>query len=299
MTPTTGPRVRTNAAPHPTSAPGPLGRKVWGAKRTQEVLCPQQNSPKGEPTGTRPNPAGTHHNPVHPGNPPAPHPSAAPLDTNANPGIIEKRTIVFFMPKLKDQVVRRNQETIEDAALRLFIRQGYFGTSIRDIAAEAGVSIGNIYNYYPNKEALYVSLVRRYSQKVTRAQARLKPLLGKFDAQSLGLLAQAARDIVYSHPDYWRLMYIDVTEFGNRHFAHIFKRLSANLEKMAGGYPGKPVRPGIDPSLAYAAIYLQFFTYFLVEKLFGGKQHLGQPEGAAIQQLIGIFQQGIDGGSKS
>ena len=32
---------------------------------------------------------------------------------------------------------------------------------------------------------------------------------------------------------------------------------------------------GVDPSLAYTAIYLQFFTYFLAEELFGAKRHLG------------------------
>ena len=198
------------------------------------------------------------------------------------------------MPKLTDRVVRKNQEAIEDAALRLFTRQRYFGTSMRDIATEAGISIGNIYNYYPNKEALYVALVRRYSHKVSKAQAKLKPLLGRFDADSLRKLAQAARDIVYSNPDYWRLMYIDVTEFGNRHFAHIFRRLSTNLEKLGGGYQKDGLRDGVDPSLAYAAIYLQLFTYYLVEKLFGGKQHLGQPEAVALEQLIGIFLQGIE-----
>ena len=197
------------------------------------------------------------------------------------------------MPKLKDRVVRKNQAAIEEAALRLFIRQGYFGTSIRDIASEAGISIGNIYNYYPNKEALYVSLVRRYTGRMAKMQAQLQPLLGKFDPDSLRQLAQKAREIVYSHPDYWRLMYIDVTELGNRHFAHSFRRLSGTLEKLAGGYSKSGLRPGIDPSLAYGAIYLQFFTYFLVEKLFGGKQHLGQPESAAIEQLIEIFRNGI------
>ena len=196
------------------------------------------------------------------------------------------------MPKLRDHVVQKNQTSIEEAALRLFIRQGYFGTSIRDIAAEAGISIGNIYNYYPNKEALYVSLVRRYSARIAKEQLELTPLLGKFDTASLRLLAQKARDIVYSNPDYWRLMYIDVTEFGNRHFAHSFRRLSKTLEKMAGGYRKDGLRSGIDPSLAYGAIYLQFFTYFLVEKLFGGKQHLGQPESVAIEQLIQIFRNG-------
>ncbi len=200
------------------------------------------------------------------------------------------------MPKLKDRVVRKNQGAIEDAALRLFIRQGFFGTSIREIADAAGISVGNIYNYYPTKEALYVSLVRRHSARMADTQAGLKPLLGRFDAESLHKLAEAVRGIVYSNPDYWRLMYIDVTEFGNRHFSHSFRRLSKILESLAGGYNGGQVRPGIDPALAYAAIYLQFFTYFLVEKLFGGRQHLGQPETDAIRQLIRIFREGIGAG---
>jgi len=197
------------------------------------------------------------------------------------------------MPKLRDHAVQENQAAIEDAALRLFIRQGYYGASIREIAREAGISIGNIYNYYPNKEALYVSLAKRYTGRMAEIQARLKPLLGKFDADSLRQLSKSIREIVYENPDYWRLMYVDVTEFGNRHFAHSFRQLSKNLERLAGGYQNAALRAGIDPPLAYAAIYLQFFTYFLVEKLFGGKQHLGQPETAAIEQLIAIFQQGI------
>ena len=197
------------------------------------------------------------------------------------------------MPKLHGRVLLENQNAIEEAALRLFIRQGYYGTSIRDIAREAGISTGNIYNYYPNKEALYVSLVRKYSARMSKIQERLKPLLGQFDATSLRELAGTVRDIVYHNPDYWRLMYVDVTEFGNRHFAHSFRRLAKTLEKLAGGYKQDGLRLGIDPSLAYAAIYLQFFTYFLVEKLFGGKQHLGQPEGVAIEQMIRIFREGI------
>lgn len=196
------------------------------------------------------------------------------------------------MPRLHDRVVRRNQAAIEEVALRLFIRQGYFGTSIRDITREAGISVGNIYNYYPTKEALYVSLVKRYSTEMAGRQATLKPLLGRFDAEGLRGLARATREIVYHNPDYWRLMYVDVTEFGNRHFAHSFRRLSKNLAKLAGGYRSASLRRGIDPEAAFAAIYLQFFTYFLIEKLFGGKQHLGQPEAAAVEQMIRIFREG-------
>ena len=211
------------------------------------------------------------------------------------------------MPKLHDRDVERNQVHIEDAALRVFTRQGFHGTTVRDIAKEAGVSLGNIYNYYKTKEDLYTSLVRRYGEQMAEIQQKtLKPLLGRFDEDGLRELAKAVREIVYKHPDYWRLMYIDVTEFGNKHFAHSFRQLSKNLEELAGGYPAeeKDVRTGVDRPLAYGAIYLQFFTYFLVEKLFGGKQHLGLPEEQTIEQLIGIFKFGIaaphthaDGGS--
>jgi len=46
------------------------------------------------------------------------------------------------------------------------------------------------------------------------------------------------------------------------------------------------VATGSEPALAFTAIYLQFFTYFLLEKLFGGKQHLGMPDERASAQLI-------------
>ena len=204
------------------------------------------------------------------------------------------------MPKLHARVVRKNQAAIEEVALRLFIRQGFFGTSIRDIAREAGISVGNIYNYYPNKEMLYVSLAKRYRKEMAEQQARLKPLLGRFDAESLWKLAQSTREIVYQNPDYWRLMYVDVTEFGNRHFADSFRGLSKNLEKLAGGYKkNEGLREGIDAPLAFGAIYLQFFTYFLIEKLFGGKQHLGKPEAAAVEQIIRIFREGVSASAKA
>jgi len=74
------------------------------------------------------------------------------------------------MPKLKEQAVERNQIRIEDAALGVFTRQGYHGTSVREIADAAGVSLGNIYNYYDSKEQIYTSLVRRYGLKVKALQ---------------------------------------------------------------------------------------------------------------------------------
>jgi AcrR family transcriptional regulator len=202
------------------------------------------------------------------------------------------------VPKLHDQTVERNQRRIEAAALRVFTRQGYHGTSVRDIAREAGVSIGNLYNYYRTKEALFVAVVRHYEERIEELRRKaLAPIDDAFSARELARLARAIREIVYDNPDYWRLMYIDVIEFGSRHFAPTFRSLALHLKRRLGKKLRAATRRGpwrgLDPSLAFAAIYLQFFTYFLVEKLFGGKQHLGLPDDRAIAQLIRMSTEGL------
>lgn len=55
--------------------------------------------------------------------------------------------------------VREGQ--ILDAAGRLFRRQGFAATSLRDIAAEGGLLIGSIHYRYATKEAILVALMER------------------------------------------------------------------------------------------------------------------------------------------
>ena len=48
----------------------------------------------------------------------------------------------------------RTRSAIIDAALRLFRERGYDATTMRAIATEAGVSVGNAYYYFESKEQL-------------------------------------------------------------------------------------------------------------------------------------------------
>jgi AcrR family transcriptional regulator len=202
------------------------------------------------------------------------------------------------MPRLSGNDVERNKSNIEKAALRVFIRQGYHGTSMRDIARVSEVSLGNIYNYYPNKETLFQRIIERYEAKMEPLRATaLQAIDEGFTDTGLKRLAEGIKEIVYDNPDYWRLMYIDVVEFGNRHFAGSFRELASTIKERLGERLLEATKAGewnaIDPALAFTAIYLQFFTYFLIEKLFGGRQHLGVPDATAVQQLITLMTQGI------
>jgi AcrR family transcriptional regulator len=52
------------------------------------------------------------------------------------------------------------KDQIRRAALDLFISRGYEGTSVRDIAAELGITASALYYHFRNKEEIATSLVR-------------------------------------------------------------------------------------------------------------------------------------------
>ncbi|HLI05747.1 MAG TPA: TetR/AcrR family transcriptional regulator [Ktedonobacteraceae bacterium] len=67
------------------------------------------------------------------------------------------------MPKLRADAKEARRAQILEAALRCFARQGYYATTIQDVVAEAGLSRGGIYLYYPTKESLYLALSQWWS----------------------------------------------------------------------------------------------------------------------------------------
>ncbi|HNC45135.1 MAG TPA: hypothetical protein PLU80_13290, partial [Acidobacteriota bacterium] len=71
-----------------------------------------------------------------------------------------------------------------------------------------------------------------------------------------------------------------------------------NLQRRFKGYfsdvkTRQMVHEGIDPAVGYAAIYMQYFNYFLVERLFGGNHHLGMSDDQAIARLAEVFSRGL------
>ena len=63
-------------------------------------------------------------------------------------------------PKFRRRAEARPDEVL-DAALDLFIEQGFSQTRVEDIAKRAGISKGAVYLYFPSKESIIEALVRR------------------------------------------------------------------------------------------------------------------------------------------
>jgi TetR/AcrR family fatty acid metabolism transcriptional regulator len=73
------------------------------------------------------------------------------------------------------ETARRNQ--ILDAAAGLFAQQGFHITTIKDIAKEAGIADGTVYNYFKNKTALLLAIFNRMRSLVEPDERALQQLI--------------------------------------------------------------------------------------------------------------------------
>jgi AcrR family transcriptional regulator len=61
---------------------------------------------------------------------------------------------------------RATVEAIVTAGAQVLIEQGYEGATTARVAERAGVSIGSLYQYFPNKEALIAALIERHAGEI-------------------------------------------------------------------------------------------------------------------------------------
>jgi TetR/AcrR family transcriptional regulator, repressor for uid operon len=66
------------------------------------------------------------------------------------------------------------------AAQRCFVRSGFHGASMQEICAEAGMSPGNLYRYFPSKEAIVAGIAERDRAEVAQEFARADLSQGLF-----------------------------------------------------------------------------------------------------------------------
>src|SRR5215471_6042730 len=71
---------------------------------------------------------------------------------------------------LQEQLIAARRNQILDAATKVFAKKGFHSTTIKDIAREAGIADGTIYNYFENKMALMLGILDRMNESDQRDQ---------------------------------------------------------------------------------------------------------------------------------
>jgi AcrR family transcriptional regulator len=107
----------------------------------------------------------------------------------------------------------QTRSAILDAAMNLFLESGYNGTSMRQIAREANIALGGIYNHFPGKEDIFKALVtERIPVDIIR-----EALSTVEDTEGPQMLAKAFDRLqaqYREHYYFFGLLLIDLQEFG-------------------------------------------------------------------------------------
>lgn len=114
---------------------------------------------------------------------------------------------------------------IEEAAIELFLEHGYHATSMRQIAEQAGLALGGIYNHFKSKEEIFEGII--FDKHPYR---RILPAILEAEGTTPEEFLQNAVKIVTrelgADPLFMKLMFIELVEFNGKHGAGMLKEIA-------------------------------------------------------------------------
>ncbi len=190
-------------------------------------------------------------------------------------------------------------QQIMAAAAKVFARQGLHGTSLDEVAREAGITKGTIYLYYRGKEDLFLATLREKSAQAFAALERTGQAGGggDFRRQLAEFIQRAYRAI--GSPEALPLLQMVLAEAGRfPETAELFfreiilknnRRLAAALQE---GIAAGELRP-VDPLVAARSLIGMLLVFVLSQKMLGGERVLPLSERRIVQTVTSIFLDGI------
>jgi AcrR family transcriptional regulator len=189
------------------------------------------------------------------------------------------------------------REQILSVATRLFARQGFQGTTTKQIAEHAGVTEALIFRHFPSKESLYWAVIQaKIGEASPRDRMRVKLNAPGTDAEILAglaaeILQRRAKDQTLS-----RLLLYSALE--NHRLSHRFFRnhISGYYDVLAE-YIRRRVDEGafraVDPLLAARGFLGMVIYHSWVQELFGGKRFQKFSVQQVSKTLVDIWLQGM------
>lgn len=193
----------------------------------------------------------------------------------------------------------RSRAGILDAALKLFAHRGFGATSVRDIAEAAGVSKGNVYHHFPDKESIFRALLDRYFETMSTPDFPFNQALasGTFP-ENLENLGRAARETVRAYRDYVALIYVDVVEFDGSHVRKFYEEMADRFNRFMRTHGmeeelKEKLQDGLSPISAVMLATRIFYNYFSIEIIFGVKDHFGKSTDTVVHEISNILRHGM------
>jgi AcrR family transcriptional regulator len=181
---------------------------------------------------------------------------------------------------------------ILQAAYQLFVTHGYHGTSMRRIAAEAGIALGGVYNHFPGKRQLFTAVLLEHHP--------YREVIPALEAAGGDSIEAAVRDAatrlsatLRGRPEFINLMLIEVVEMHGENLPALFDillpRLSAAMQRLIAAGSGLRDLP---PPVVMRAFVGMFFSYVITEQMLSPEALAAFPPDT-LDHFVDIFLHGV------
>jgi AcrR family transcriptional regulator len=194
------------------------------------------------------------------------------------------------------EIVKKGEATrmaIEEAAIQLFLEQGYHATSMRQIAEHAGLALGGIYNHFSSKEEIFEAIIiDQHPYK------KILPLIlaveGETGEEFFGNAFRIVIKELGQQPEFINLMFIELVEFKGKHGAVMLREIGPKVlpvfEKVVK--TRKDLRVG-NPAILMRSFFGMVISYFVTEMIITNTViHKLMPKNAT-DAYVDVFLHGI------
>ncbi len=171
------------------------------------------------------------------------------------------------MPKEKLKKGETTRLAIEDAAIALFMEQGYHATSMRQVADRVGLALGGIYNHFKSKDEIFEAII--IDQHPYR---KILPLVTAVEGETAEEFFGNAFRIVVTEmgkqPEFINLMFIELVEFKGKHGAVMLREIAPKIlpvfEKIVKTMKGLRVT---NPIVLMRSFFGMIISYFVTDMI--------------------------------
>ena len=189
---------------------------------------------------------------------------------------------------------RRRQ--IIEAAADLFARNGFRGTTTREVAAAVGVSEAAVFKHFPTKEELYAAIIEAKAQTQELLGGALAAATRGDDAAVLRTLGREMIARMQADPTLMRLLLFSALE-GHSLSEIFFRSRVLQVDEFLCGYISQRVAAGafrpVDPGLAAWNFIGMVVHQILLRELFGQRSPSDATPEQAVEEMVSIFLKGV------
>ncbi|MBS3027523.1 MAG: TetR/AcrR family transcriptional regulator [Dolichospermum sp. DET50] len=187
--------------------------------------------------------------------------------------------------------ITQKQEQILQGAMRIFLKDGYAGTSMDGVSTEAGVSKQTIYSHFQDKEGLFKALIERVTIANFSSIFCTRELHGE-PAILLREVAETYLMKVAGNPDYLALFRIIITE--SERFPELAKLYTQTVIQrgrhlLSQYFVSHPELGITDPEATAQIFFGSLVGYMMVQEMLYGKEMMPLSQERILDSLMNLI----------